>query len=80
MALLSVPSTRKLKTINLFVTGTKERLCWLVPMEALDQIRVKDKCEDYELCHSAGAGVHQDICNEDECVQHQVDEPYGRRS
>jgi hypothetical protein len=49
-------------------------------VEALDQIWMKDKCDNYELCHSAGAGVHQDICNEDECVQHQVDEPYDRRS
>ena len=52
------------------VTGTKQRLCWLTPMEALDQIWVEDKCDNYELCHSAGAGVHQDICDENECVQH----------
>jgi hypothetical protein len=51
-----------------------------MPMEALDQIRVEDECDDYELGHSAGACVHQDICNEDECVQHYVDEPYCRRS
>jgi hypothetical protein len=51
-----------------------------MPMEALDQVGVKDKCDDYELRHSASAGVHQDICNENECVQHQVDEPYDRRS
>ena len=51
-----------------------------MPMEALDQIRVKDECDDYELGHAMGACVHQDICNEDECVQYYVNEPYGRRS
>jgi len=43
-------------TVN--VTGTKQRLRWLMPMEALDQIRVEDKCDDYELGHSASARVH----------------------
>ena len=51
-----------------------------MPMEAFDQVRVEYECDDYELCHAVGACVHQDICNEDECVQHYVDEPYGRRS
>jgi hypothetical protein len=37
-------------------------------MEALDQIRVEDECDDYELGHSTGACVHQNICNEDEYV------------
>jgi len=39
-------------------------------MEALDQIWVKDECDDYELGHSAGADVHQDVRDENECVQH----------
>jgi hypothetical protein len=52
----------------------------LMPMEAFDQIRVENECDDYELGYSASACVHQDICNEDECVQHYVNEPYGRRS
>ena len=29
-----------------------------MPMEAFDQIRVEDECDDYELSHSAGACVH----------------------
>jgi hypothetical protein len=52
----------------------------LMPMEVLDQIGVEYECDDYELRHAASACVHQDICNEDECSQHYVDEPYGRRS
>ena len=51
-----------------------------MPMEAFDQIRVEDERDDYELGHSAGACVHQDICNEDEYVQYYVDEPYRRCS
>jgi len=51
-----------------------------MPMEALDQVRVEDKCDDYKLGHSASARVHEDVCNEDECVQHEVDEPYCRCS
>jgi hypothetical protein len=27
-------------------------------MEVLDQVRMKDKCDDYELGHSASACVH----------------------
>ena len=49
-------------------------------MEAFDQVGVKDKCDDYKLGHSAGARVHQDVCDEDEYVQYYVDEPYCRRS
>ena len=52
------------------VTGTKVRLRWLMPMEVLDQIRVKDECDDNKLGHSACACVHQDICCEDEYVQY----------
>jgi hypothetical protein len=52
----------------------------LMPMEVFDQIRVEYECDDYELCHATSACVHQDIRNEDKCVQHYVDEPYGRRS
>jgi len=37
-------------------------------MEALDQIRVKDECDDYELGHLAGAHMHQEVCSEDEYV------------
>jgi len=51
-----------------------------MPMETLDQIWVKDECEDYELGHSASACVHQDICDEDKYVQYEVDEPYCGRS
>jgi hypothetical protein len=51
-----------------------------MPMEAFDQIRVEDECNDYKLGHSAGACVHQDICDEDEYIQYYVDEPYRRRS
>jgi len=29
-----------------------------MPMEALDQIRVEDECDDYELGHLAGACMH----------------------
>ena len=29
-----------------------------MPMEAFDQIRVEDKCNDYELGHSASVCVH----------------------
>jgi hypothetical protein len=36
----------------------KQQLRWLMPMEAFDQIRVKDKCDDYELGHSASACMH----------------------
>ena len=43
---------------TLDVTGTKQQLRWLMPMEAFDQIGVKDKCDDYELGHSASACVH----------------------
>ena len=43
---------------DIFVTGTKRRLSWLMPMDALDQVRVKDECDDYELSHSASACVH----------------------
>jgi len=41
-----------------------------MPMEALDQISVQDKCNDYELGHSAGACMHQDICDEDEYIEY----------
>ena len=41
-----------------------------MPMEAFDQIRVEDKCDDNELGHSACACVHQDVCSEDEYVQY----------
>jgi hypothetical protein len=40
------------------VTGAKQRLRWLMPMEVFDQIRVEDEGDDYELCHAASAGVH----------------------
>jgi hypothetical protein len=49
-------------------------------MEAFDQVRVEYECDDYKLCHAASTCVHQGICDEDECAQHYVDEPYGRRS
>jgi hypothetical protein len=39
-------------------------------MEAFDQIRVQDECDDYKLGHSAGACVHEDVCDKDECIQH----------
>jgi hypothetical protein len=51
-----------------------------MPMEAFDQIRVEDECNDYELGHLMSAHVHQYICDEDEYVQYYVDEPYCRRS
>ena len=41
-----------------------------MPMEALDQVRMKDECDDYELGHLACVCVHQDICNKDEYVQY----------
>ena len=41
-----------------------------MPMEALDQVRVKDECDDYELGHSTCACVHQYVCSEDEYVQY----------
>ena len=41
-----------------------------MPMEALDQVRVEDECDDYELGHLAGARVRQDVCSEDEYVQY----------
>ena len=39
-------------------------------------MRVEDECDDYKLGHSASACVHYDICNENECIQHEVGEPY----
>jgi hypothetical protein len=44
-------------------------------MEALDQKRVEDECNDYELGHSTCACVHQYICDKDEHVQYEVNEP-----
>ena len=41
-----------------------------MPVKVFDQVRVEDECNDYELGHSSGADVYQDIRNEDECVQH----------
>jgi hypothetical protein len=55
---------------TIYVTGTKLRLCWPMPMEVFDQVGMKDECDNYELGYSSGADVHQDICNEDKCVQH----------
>jgi len=49
-------------------------------MEAFDQIRVEDECDDYKLGHSACACVHQDIRDKDEYIQYCVDKPYCRRS
>ena len=51
-----------------------------MPMKAFDQIRVDDKGEDYQLGDSACACVHNDVSNEDECVQHYVSELYRRVS
>jgi hypothetical protein len=39
-----------------------------MPVEALDQVRVEYECDDYELGHSAGACVHQDVSGEYEYV------------
>jgi hypothetical protein len=41
-----------------------------MPMEALDQVRVEDECNDYELGHLAGAHVYQDVCDKDKYVQY----------
>jgi hypothetical protein len=51
-----------------------------MPMEAFDQIRVEDECDNYELGHLTSACVHQYICDEDEYIQYYVDEPYCRCS
>jgi len=51
-----------------------------MPMEVLDQVRVEDECDNYELCHSASACVHQGIRDENEYVQYYIDEPYCGRS
>ena len=53
---------------SVHVTGTKKRLRRLMPMKALDQVWVEYKCDDYELGHSAGACVHQDISGEYEYI------------
>jgi hypothetical protein len=39
-------------------------------------MRVEDERDDYKLGHSVSACVHYDICDENECVQHEVSEPY----
>jgi hypothetical protein len=49
-------------------------------MEALDQVRVENECDDYELGHSMSACVYKDIRDKNEYVQYYVDEPYCRHS
>jgi len=62
--------TNSNKSSTQIVTGTKQRLRQLMPVEAFDQVRVENECNDYELGHSAGVCVHQDIHDEDEYVQY----------